>query len=100
MSSYTWVITHDFVEDGLEIGLSGPPPLEHPLGPVHPGANKLRRTDNETAFRMFDADGELYYAGTLWGDFSGFEPLDDFGLPSAGCTAIQLRGADGIFRTV
>ena len=87
MSSYNWVITHDFVEDGLEIGLSGP-------------SNKLRHTDNETAFRMFDDDGKLYYAGTIWGDYDGFEPLDDFGMPSAGCTEIQLRDADGIFRTV
>jgi len=90
MSSYSWQITHDFIEDGLEIGLSGP---------------SLRRTNNththnESAFRMFDDDGVLYYAGLIWGDYDGFEPLDDFGMPSAGCTEIQLRGSDGIFRTV
>jgi|TARA_R100001530_G_scaffold110783_3_gene78010 hypothetical protein len=49
---------------------------------------------------MFDDDGVLYYAGLIWGDYDGFEPLDDFGMPNAGCTEIQLRGADGIFRTV
>ena len=87
MSSYNWLITRDYIENGLENGLSGP-------------SNKLRHTDNETAFRMYDDDGVLYYAGKIWGDFDGFEPLDDFGMPSAGCTEIQLRGSDGIFRTV
>jgi hypothetical protein len=49
---------------------------------------------------MFDGDGELYYSGTIWGDFDGFEPLDDFGTPSAGCIEIKLRDPDGVFRTL
>ena len=86
-SIYNWTITRDYIESGAENGLTGP-------------SNKSRHTANETDFRMFDDDGALYYCGTIWGEFQGFEPLDDFGMPSAGCTEIQLRGSDGIFRTV
>ena len=47
MSRYSWLITHDFIEEGLEIGLTGP-------------SNKSRHTAHEAAFRMFDDDGKLY----------------------------------------
>ena len=86
-SIYNWAITRDYINHGAETGLEGP-------------RNLTPHTANETAFRMFDGDGELYYAGTIWGDFEGFEPLDDFGTPSAGCTEIKLRDSDGIFRTL
>jgi len=41
-------------------------------------------------FKMYDDDGELYYSGRIIGNYSGFEPLDDFGTPNAGCTEIKL----------
>lgn len=44
-------------------------------------------------FRMYDDDGILYYSGRLAyplnKEISGFVPLDDFGLPNAGCTEIR-----------
>ena len=86
-SVYNWIIRRDHVGNGAENGLTGP-------------RNKSRHTANETAFQMYDDDGGLYYAGTIWGDFDGFEPLDDFGTPSAGCTEIRLRDPDGVFRTL
>ena len=86
-SAYNWTITRDYIDNGSEIGLTGP-------------INKSRHTANETAFKMYDDDGELYYAGTIWGDFDGFEPLDDFGTPNAGCTEIRMRDSDGVFRTL
>lgn len=86
-STYNWTITRDYIDSGAEDGLTGP-------------RNKSRHTANETAFKMYDGDGELYYAGKIWGDFEGFEPLDDFGMPNAGCTEIKLRDPDGIFRTL
>ena len=43
-------------------------------------------------FELFDDDGELYYVGRIIGDFEGFEPLDDFGTPNAGCTRIDIKG--------
>ena len=39
-------------------------------------------------FRMYDDDGELYYEGCS-DDDSSFDPLDDFGMPNAGCTEIK-----------
>ena len=63
-SIYNWTITKDHIEKGKENGLTGP-------------ANKSRHTANEAQFRMFDDDGELYYSGSIWGDYDGFEPLDD-----------------------
>ena len=86
-SVYNWEITRDYIDNGAETGLTGP-------------RNKSRHTANETAFKMYDDDGDLYYAGTIWGAFEGFEPLDDFGMPNAGCTQISLRDPDGVFRTL
>lgn len=40
------------------------------------------------SFKMFDDDGELYYTGYAKKDVD-FDPLDDFGLPNAGCTRIH-----------
>lgn len=46
-------------------------------------------------FKMYDDDGELYYSGYSkpLNDVDGFEPLDDFGMPNAGCTEIKYRNA-------
>lgn len=48
----------------------------------HPEAKK---------FRMKDDDDNVYYEGVaVMGKFhTGFEPLDDFGAPNAGCTSIE-----------
>lgn len=47
-------------------------------------------------FRMYDDDDELYYEGRWVVDpdvpdeaFEGFEPLDCFGTPNAGCTRLD-----------
>ncbi len=39
-------------------------------------------------FRMSDDDDEVYYVGYA-SDDSSFDPLDDFGMPNAGCTTIE-----------
>lgn len=44
-------------------------------------------------FRMYDDDGILYYEGRADEDTS-FEPLDDFGMPNAGCTYIKYWNDD------
>lgn len=49
-------------------------------------------SDGFTAsFKMYDDDGELYYSGYSkpLTEVDGFEPLDDFGMPNAGCTDIK-----------
>jgi hypothetical protein len=42
-------------------------------------------------FRMLDDDGNIYFYGESddSASESAFAPLDDFGLPYAGCTEIQ-----------
>ena len=89
MPRYVWTITKDHLfEPGDkclgrdEAGVTGP---RGAAGPISEGS----------AFRMFDDDGSLYYEGVIAGDFTGFEPLDDFGTPNAGCTAIKyLRNGE------
>jgi hypothetical protein len=43
------------------------------------------------AFQMFDDDGNLDYRGLSDDCMSerAFEPLDDYGMPNAGCTSIH-----------
>ena len=43
------------------------------------------------AFRMLDDDGEVYYHGKSSDKDTeeAFAPLDDFGMPNAGCIEIQ-----------
>jgi hypothetical protein len=85
-NKYFWTIDKDHIEgtaDGLSCG-SGDRPERSP-DTTTPGEQ----------FRMFDDDGELYYSGSIWGDYDGFEPLDDFGMPSAGCTGIQYQNDKG-----
>jgi|TARA_R110002167_G_scaffold44594_1_gene134034 hypothetical protein len=81
-SIYNWIITKDYISNGRESGLTGP-------------HNKSRHTANESNFRMYDDNDELYYAGIIWGDYDGFEPLDDFGMPNAGCMSIEYENKEG-----
>lgn len=80
-NKYLWTIDKDHI-DGTEDGLSY-------------GSGDFATTTPGEQFRMFDDDGELYYSGTIWGDYDGFEPLDDFGMPNAGCTGIQYKNDKG-----
>lgn len=69
---------------------------EAPIGQSEKGTQGPRNLDPEldtrkARFRMKDDDGEIYYYGYIWGDYDGFEPLDDFGMPNAGCTTIEYR---------
>ena len=49
-------------------------------------------------FRMLDDDDNIYYYGRLLCDeaweYRLFEPLDDFGEPMTGCTAIEYYNED------
>jgi hypothetical protein len=47
---------------------------------------------NAARFSLYDDDGNCHYEGIIYGEYSGFEPLDDFGMPNAGCTAIKING--------
>ena len=73
---YTWVITRDLIDEGRANG---------EVGPRGAGAGP----DKGARFRMLGDDDEVYYYGRIDGDYTGFEPLDDFGTPHAGCTTIE-----------
>ena len=48
--------------------------------------------NNSKAWKMYDDDNILYYSGVIYGDYTGFEPLDDYGTPYAGCSEIWING--------
>ena len=53
--------------------------------------DKAKVPENGDRFRLYDADQEHYYSGIIIGDYTSFEPLDDFGEPNAGCVEIRMR---------
>lgn len=81
-AAYRWKITKDHIggDKYSHAKVEGPRNLDESI---------IR---NPTRFSMYDDDGICYYEGMLYGDFDGFEPLDDFGMPNAGCTAIKING--------
>ena len=80
-STYRWIIKHDHSSVGsYDVGIEGPSNADDEL------------TAEPAHFMMYDDDHELYYEGTLFGRYGGFEPLDDFGTPNAGCTMIKING--------
>lgn len=74
----SWYITIDNIDDGRSLGAWN-------------GEEETLDEAKEVctnAFRMLDDDGEVYYHGKC-SDNSSFDPLDQFGMPNAGCTEIQ-----------
>jgi len=82
MSTYAWSITENYI-DAKEKLVSGPSDASPEL------LEKLKK-EGET-FKMYDDDGTHYYTGKIIGDYDGFEPLDDYGEPNAGCTEIKYK---------
>lgn len=85
MSHYRWKITKDHItkpdEESYAVGIEGPRDADNSV------------SSNPTRFSLYDDDRICYYEGMLYGDFEGFEPLDDFGTGFAGCTMMKLDGA-------
>lgn len=79
-----WTITEDRIDGGQSMGT---------IGPRSAKLSNDQIQEQGVAFRLLDDDGERYYGGfvVLGADDSGFEPLDDFGTPNAGCTEIQYK---------
>ncbi len=87
-AAYRWVITKDRIADPSRPegtnsnakGITGPSNLDKDL------------KDNPAKFSLYDDDGMCYYEGTIYGDYTGFEPMDDFGGWNAGCARVKLNG--------
>jgi hypothetical protein len=81
-SKYAWCIWGN--SDGARVRIEGPRGLNEALLATAQEAG--------SRFDMFDDDGILIYSGRIVGDFTGFEPLADYGRPNAGCTTIHIDG--------
>lgn len=95
-AKYAWIIDKDVIVDVN----SGEEPAVGTMGPsdIDPEFEKqLRLTGEGMKFRLLDDDHIQYYEGRIVGKWEGFEPLDDFGMPNAGCTMISLRNEDGTY---
>jgi len=87
MMAYGWIITVDRIEPGEDSSVGV-------IGPAGCVFTDVQIKADGIPFRMFDDDGELYYVGQIIldeSDGTGFEPIDDYGKPNAGCTMIQYR---------
>ena len=85
---YRWVITRDrYADKDAPEGTCA-----NAKGLWGPGDASEGVTHNEAPFSMYDDDGNCCYEGVVYGDYSGFEPLDDFGTGNAGCVAIMVNG--------
>jgi hypothetical protein len=92
-----WLITKDHICNGTDEGTLGP--CDATLT-----ADEIRNHPKRVHFKMYDDDGELYYEGynveSDESDDPGFEPLDHFGMPNAGCTELRLRSKSGTYETL
>ena len=85
MSKYYWIITD--VGNGLG--------LDEDVGTSSHDSKKNWESRPHQQFKMYDDDGILYYKGTIFGEYDGFEPLENFGMSNAGCTDIQYKNIIG-----
>lgn len=76
---YRWIITNSGYCSTLE-GICGPRRYNATI------------KDNHARFSLWDDDGNCLASGMIYGEYDGFEPLDDYGTPSLGCVAIKING--------
>ena len=91
-----WYIDKDLVDDGVEVGNFWSNWIDR--------GNTLEKCKRacKYKFRMLDDDGNLYYEGYSndCNSEKAFAPLDDFGMPNAGCTEIQYKNNLGKWETL
>jgi hypothetical protein len=95
---YAWIIDKDVIDAGNDEGTIGP----RNVNPLLENALKTNKKSG-IPFKMYDDDGEHYYSGRILLDMNRidesegdeeFAPLDDFGMPNAGCTSIHYRNTE------
>ena len=85
-SLYRWKIDKDYLNENSSENASG---TEGPRN-LDPSI-----TSNPQGFTLYDDDDIPYYHGHIYGDYEGFEPVDDFGMPNAGAVHIKFDGDEG-----
>jgi hypothetical protein len=91
MSDYTWIITGADVSV-VDSGVVGQ------IGPKGAGLTSfvfVKITDFGEHFRLLNADGETRYLGYIIGDYTGNEPLEEYGRGKE-CVTIEYE-CDGIW---
>jgi len=89
--AYRWIITKDHFGtkwgDKLAVGIEGPNGCDSNL------------KDNPQHFSLYDDDRECFAEGMIYStdddhnyETALFSPLDNFGTPNWGCTAIKVDG--------
>jgi hypothetical protein len=93
MSKYAWLITEDHTaapgsKPNTNSNAAG---IEGPRGAPAALCAKLAAGEGDE-FEMYDDDDQLYYTGRIIGEYTGLEPLDDYGTPNAGATYLKMNG--------
>ncbi len=84
MSDYMWIITAADVSD-VQSGVVGQ------IGPKGAGLTSFGKiTEFGEHFRLLDSYGEMRYLGYIVGDYTGHEPLRDYGRKKD-CIAIEYK---------
>lgn len=83
--AYSWTITKS-KGVGRLAGISGPRNM-------HLTKEQIKAHPEAQPFRMSDEDKEMIVEGLIVMDdsASGFEPLDDYGMPGLGCVIIEYK---------
>ena len=76
---YFWTITKIHFDD-----------LQHELSVTQ--GNPALKGINPSHWSSYDGDGNCSYEGMIYGDYSGFEPLDDFTCGNVGDAGIKYKG--------
>jgi len=88
-TGFGWNITYDHL-DKKKVDIMGPKSISDET------VKKLKNGEG-TAFKIYDGDGELYYEGRMIenGGEEQLAPLDDYGTPNAGATALKKQDKNG-----
>jgi len=89
-AEYGWYIYESFI-DNFDTEEAQAVEVYGPRGISDENSEKLKAGEGHE-FELYDDDRNLYYKGRVIGDFEGFEPLEDYGMPNAGCTLMKLDG--------
>ena len=89
-AEYGWLIYESYIEsDHFEEATTVE--VVGPCGCSDENEQKLKDGQGDE-FELYDDDDMLYYKGRIIGDYTGFEPCDDYGTPNAGAVHVKMDG--------